>query len=167
MYVTYIVIFDIAQRGKLVHKLRDVLGYSSRTMSGEQHSRRRAVLHERLSRGVVNSYVGEMSAAIRATHLQLSKHPTFRADLVGGSLALKLVCIALLGHRVLTVGDKLAVIEAVYTLEAYLQGKMFRFCLVGLGENEATCALERTGAPPIQIEIEVRGHEKSALTIGQ
>lgn len=106
-----------------------------------------------------------MSAAIRATHLQLSKHQTFRADLVGGSLALKLVCIALLGHRMLTDGDKLAVIEAVNTLEAYLQGEMFLFCLVRLGKKRSDLRSRKNRGAANPNRIEVRGYEKSALTI--
>lgn len=116
-----------SDKGRLVHKIREVIGSSTLTMSGEAHRIRRVVLHERLSRGVANTYVGEMSATIRATCLQLSREPTFRADLVGGSLALKLVCIALFGHRVLTPGDELAVMDAVNALEADLQSEMFRF----------------------------------------
>lgn len=118
---------ELSDKGRLVQKLRDVLGSSSLTMSGKPHRGRRAVLHERLSRGIADTYVGEMSATIRATCLQLSTQPNFRADLVGGSLALKLICIALFGHRVLTAGDELAVMEAVDALEADLQSEMFRF----------------------------------------
>lgn len=118
---------DISDKGRLVQKLREVIGASTLTASGEAHRKRRAVLHERLSRGVADSYVSEMSATIRATCLQLSLQPTFRADIVGGSLALKLICIALFGHRLLTAGDELAVMEAVNALEANLQDEMFRF----------------------------------------
>lgn len=118
---------DISDKGRLVQKLQEVIGASTLTASGEAHRKRRAVLHERLSRGVADSYVSEMSATIRATCFQLSQQPTFRADIVGGSLALKLICIALFGHRLLTAGDELAVMEAVNALEANLQDEMFRF----------------------------------------
>jgi len=118
---------EISDKGHLVHKMGNVIGASSLTLSGEAHRRRRAVLHERLSRGVADSYVGQMSATIRNTCLELARESTFRADLVGGSLALKLICIALFGHRVLTAGDELAVMEAANALEADLQGEMFRF----------------------------------------
>jgi cytochrome P450 len=114
-------------KGRLVRKLRSVLGLSSLTLSGEAHRARRAVLHERLSRGVAETYAGEMLATIRATCVQLSREKSFRADLVGGSLALKLVCVALFGHRVLSAGDELAVMQAVNALEADLQNEMFRF----------------------------------------
>lgn len=118
---------EISDKGRLVQKLRDVIGASSLTLSGDEHRKRRAVLHERLSRGVASSYVPAMLATIRATCLQLSKESTFRADVVGGSLALKLICIALFGHRVLTAGDEVAIMDAVNALEADLQAEMFRF----------------------------------------
>lgn len=140
---------EVSDKGRLVHKLREVLGSSTLTASGEAHRKRRAVLHERLSRGVAESYVGEMSATIRATCLQLAKQPTFRADLVGGSLALKLICIALFGHRVLTAGDELAVMEAVNALEADLQGEMFRF-------------LPRT---PWRKRLDLRNRERATTTM--
>ena len=118
---------EISDKGRLVQKLRDVIGASSLTLSGDDQRKRRAVLHERLSRGVASTYVPQMLATIRATCLQLSKELTFRADIVGGSLALKLICIALFGHRALTSGDEVAIMDAVNALEADLQAEMFRF----------------------------------------
>lgn len=117
----------ISDKGRLVQKLIGVIGNSTLTLSGEEHRKRRAVLHERLSRGIAETYVGEMAATIRATCVQLVKEKTFHADVVGGSLALKLVCIALFGNRVLTISDETLIMDAVEALEADLQNEMFRF----------------------------------------
>ena len=117
----------ISDKGRLVKKLVGVVGNSTLTLSGAEHGKRRAVLHERLSRGIAETYVGEMAATIRATCLQLAKEKNFHADVVGGSLALKLVCIALFGHRILTSFDEALIIDAVEALEADLQNEMFRF----------------------------------------
>jgi cytochrome P450 len=117
----------ISDKGTLVSKLKNVIGASTLTVSGEDHRRRRAVLHERLSRGVASSYIPQMTATIRATCVELSSQKRFRADIVGGSLALKLILIALFGHKVLTSGDEMAVMDAVNCLEVDLQNEMFRF----------------------------------------
>lgn len=118
---------ELSDKGRLVHKLKAVLGGSTLTLSGEGHRARRAVLHERLSRGVATSYVPEMVATIRATCLALSKQQRVRADIVGGSLAIRLICVALFGHRVLTQADEMVVMKAVNALEENLQSEMFRF----------------------------------------
>jgi cytochrome P450 len=118
---------DISDKGKLVSKLRAALGKSTLTLSGEQHRARRAVLHERLSRGVANGYVSEMVATIRSTCLSVMNDAPFRADLVGGSLALRLICVALFGYRVLNHADELVIMQAVNSLEESLQAEMFRF----------------------------------------
>jgi cytochrome P450 len=118
---------EILDKGRLVKKISSVVGESSLTLSGEAHKKRRAVLHERMSRGVANTYIGEMAANIRAVSAQLAKENTFRADIVGGTLALKLASVALFGHRVLSPGDELAIMSAFHTLEADLQAAMFRF----------------------------------------
>jgi cytochrome P450 len=118
---------DVSDKGRLVQKIGAVIGESSLTLSGEAHKKRRAILHERLSRGVATSYVGAMTASIRQVSSQLLKDQWFRADIVGGSLALKLACVALFGHRVLDSKDEMAVMTAFHTIEADLQREMFRF----------------------------------------
>jgi cytochrome P450 len=118
---------DVLDKGRLVKKISNVVGESSLTLSGDEHRKRRAILHERLSRGVANTYVGEMAAAIRVVAADLARHNTFRADILGGTLALKLASVALFGSRVLSQGDELAIMNAFHTLEGGLQEDMFRF----------------------------------------
>jgi cytochrome P450 len=118
---------DILDKGRLVKKISNVVGESSLTLSGEEHRKRRAILHERLSRGVANTYVGEMAAAIRVVAAEMARENTFRADILGGTLALKLASVALFGSRVLSPGDELAIMNAFHILEGGLQEDMFRF----------------------------------------
>ena len=118
---------DKLDKGRLVKKIGAVVGESSLTLSGDAHRKRRAVLHERMSRGVANTYVGEMSAAIRSVAATLATQKTFRADILGGTLALKLASVALFGHRVLSDGDEAAIMNAFLILESDLQASMFRF----------------------------------------
>ena len=70
---------EILDKGRLVKKISKVVGNSSLTLSGDAHRKRRAVLHERMSRGVANTYVSEMAANIRAVSAQLAKEDSFRA----------------------------------------------------------------------------------------
>src|SRR5487761_1004543 len=43
-------------KGRLVRKLRPVLGESFLSLSGDEHRRRRTVLHQQLARGIANRY---------------------------------------------------------------------------------------------------------------
>jgi cytochrome P450 len=118
---------DVLYKGRLVKKISAVVGESSLTLSGEEHRKRRAILHERLSRGVANTYVNEMGTAITTVAARLGRESTFRADILGGTLALKLACVALFGSQVLSTNDELAIMNAFVTLEGDLQASMFRF----------------------------------------
>jgi cytochrome P450 len=117
---------DVIDKGRLVKKISNVVGESSLTLSGEDHRKRRAILHERLSRGVANTYIGEMASTIRMVSADLAREKKFRADILGGTLALKLASVALFGNRVLTTGDELAIMQAFQILEGGLQQDMFR-----------------------------------------
>jgi cytochrome P450 len=114
-------------KGKVVAKLRPILGSSSLTMSGDAQRERRAILHERLARGTAENYVPEMCATIRAASVDIASDSFFKAEVFGGTLALKLICVALFGQRVLMPCDETALIDAVHAIEADLQGEMFRF----------------------------------------
>ncbi len=118
---------DVLYKGRLVKKISAVVGESSLTLAGEEHRKRRAILHERLSRGVANSYVNDMGLAITNVAARLGKEKTFRADILGGTLALKLACVALFGNQVLSTNDELAIMNAFITLEGNMQASMFRF----------------------------------------
>lgn len=118
---------DTLDKGALVHKMGRVVGESSLTLSGAAHDARRAILNERLSRGVANSYLNDMTATVTSVLARLASLDTFRADILGGQLALKLACVALFGHGVLSETDELAIMRAFVALEADLQAEMFRF----------------------------------------
>lgn len=118
---------QVIDKGALVHKMAKVVGHSSLTLSGEAHDKRRAILNERLSRGMANSYLTEMDANITSVICRLAFSKIFHADVLGGQMALKLACVALFGHGVLSDADELAIMSAFVTIEADLQAEMFRF----------------------------------------
>jgi cytochrome P450 len=94
-------------KGKLIHKLRSVVGLSSLTMSGSEYVRRREVLHKYMAKGAVERLTTPMAAEIRAVGAQLARKRSFNPHEALAPLALKMVCIALFGRQVLSqAGDR-------------------------------------------------------------
>ncbi|MFZ0607712.1 MAG: cytochrome P450 [Xanthobacteraceae bacterium] len=120
--------FDEEQidKGRLVHKLRKVIGVSSITMSGVKHQSRRQVIHQHLARGIINEFVPEISGLIRRHASLLVREEEFVAHEVTASLALRVIASLLFGRGVLSSGDELALIEAVYIAEAHMADSLFR-----------------------------------------
>jgi len=114
------------EKGRLVRKLRPLLGDSFLSLNGEEHHLRRTVLHHQLARGVANQYIPTMSATIRQFAANLMRDPRFDAHAVAGPLALTLACVALFGAGVLSSGDRQVIIGAVKSIEADLADEMFR-----------------------------------------
>lgn len=117
---------DQIDKGRLIHKLRPVVGMSSLTISGPEHRRRRHALHRQLARGTAQQFVPEMAATVRRLAVLLARQRQFDAHAATGPLALKLICVALFGHEVLSPGDERALIEAVRMVEDDLAEDMFR-----------------------------------------
>lgn len=113
-------------KGRFIRKLRPAFGKSFLLLSGKEHRRRREVVHACLARGAVLRQVPEMTAAIRQLAASLARQPSFDAHKITGPLTLRLICIALFGHRVLSDADELVLLEAVRLIEHELEQDMFR-----------------------------------------
>lgn len=117
---------EVIDKGRLVRKLRRLLGKSFLTMSGAEHRRRREVLHHQLARGVANRYVPAMAAVVRQTAARIVHEQSFDAHAITAPLALNLACVALFGSDVLSSGDRQALIGAMKMTEDELADEMFR-----------------------------------------
>jgi cytochrome P450 len=113
-------------KGRLVHKLRTVIGTSSITMSGPEHQRRRAVIHHHLARGIMNDFVPQIAGQIRRHVALLVREPVFDAHAVTAPLALRIIVALLFGPGALTPADESALMEAVHVAEAEMADSLFR-----------------------------------------
>jgi cytochrome P450 len=117
---------DEIYKGKFIKKLRPAFGDSFLLLSGEEHKRRRDVVHAKIGRSSVLEQVPAMAATIRQLAGSLAKDDRFNAHQVTGPLTLRLVSIALFGHQVLSPSDELALLRAVHLIEYELEQDMFR-----------------------------------------
>ncbi len=113
-------------KGRLIHKLRQIVGNSSLTISGEEHARRRKAIHAQMAKGVASSYVIEISALYRRTFAHLLREGPFDAHAVAAPLALRVVCTVLFGQGVLGPAEEATLIRAVHMVEDDLADGMFR-----------------------------------------
>lgn len=113
-------------KGRLVHKLRAVIGTSSITLSGPEHQRRRAVIHQHLARGIMNDFVPQITGLIRRHAALLVREVSFDAHAVTAPLALRIIVALLFGQGALSTADESALMEAVHVAEAEMADSMFR-----------------------------------------
>jgi cytochrome P450 len=113
-------------KGRLVRKLRKVIGTSSITLSGVEHQQRRGVIHEHLARGIMNEFVPEIAALIRLHVGRIVQEKEFDAHDVTAPLALRIITSVLFGRGVLSAGDEAALMEAVAIAEAHMADSLFR-----------------------------------------
>lgn len=113
-------------KGRLVFKLRKVLGTSSLSLSGEPHRERRALLHSTFAKGAANQYVPEMTAVICRLVAKLLQQRSFDAHDVTARLSLRLVSLTMFGKDVLSEEDEETIIAAVDQVEDDLADEMFR-----------------------------------------
>ncbi len=117
---------DHIDKGYFIHKLRLIFGYSSLTMSGEEHRRRREALHATFARGTAQQFVAPMCAIIREMASTLVKDGVFVAHEITAPMTLRLICMAMFGKDVLSPGDENAIVHAVKLVEDELAGELFR-----------------------------------------
>lgn len=117
---------SVIDKGRLVHKLRSVIGISSITMSGPEHLQRRAAIHQHLARGIMNAFVPQITALIRRHAALLSLEDTFDAHEVTAPLALRVIVSLLFGSGALSSGDEAALMEAVGIAEDEMADRLFR-----------------------------------------
>ncbi|UQE03668.1 cytochrome P450 (plasmid) [Bradyrhizobium japonicum] len=113
-------------KGRLVHKLRTVIGTSSITLSGAEHQRRRAIIHQHLARGIMNDFVPQITGLIRRQASLLICERSFDAHEVTAPLALRMIVALLFGHGALTECDESALMEAVHVAEEEMADSLFR-----------------------------------------
>lgn len=116
----------VIDKGKLIYKLREIIGESSMVLSGEEHRKRRAVMHAQMSRGVSSTYVPEINAVIRQCAAQMMVAGTFDAHQVTASMAVRIIATILFGHGVLTAADETALINALHLAEDDLAAQIFK-----------------------------------------
>jgi cytochrome P450 len=113
-------------KGRLIQKLRDIIGQSSMVLSGERHRERRGVIHQQLARGVSTTYVRQLSAIIRHHAALLAREQEFDAHATTAPLALRMISMILFGSRALSAGDESMLVEAVHMVEDDLADSMFK-----------------------------------------
>jgi cytochrome P450 len=113
-------------KGRLIYKLREVIGTSSLTISGQAHRDRRAAIHRQLQEGLAGDYVEQIGATIRNWAVALSTQELVDAHAVTAPLALRVICAILFGPDALSRGDEAAIVEAVHLVEDDLAEEMFR-----------------------------------------
>jgi len=118
-------------KGRLIKKLTPVFGRSSLMLHGDEHKRRRAVLHKHMAKGSVERYLPQMCAEIRAVGAKLARMGSFDPHTFTAALALRTICIAVFGTQVISSGDEEALVQAVGMIEDDLADDMFRVMPVG------------------------------------
>jgi cytochrome P450 len=113
-------------KGRLIHKLRELMGDSSISLSGPRHKERRAAMHAQLSRGLAANFVPGISALVRLYASQLALEPDFDAHSVTAPLALRIISFLLFGPGALSSGDEAVMVNAVNLVEDDLAASLFR-----------------------------------------
>ncbi len=113
-------------KGRLIHKLRAVVGRSSLTVSGEEHQKRRDAIHAYLAKGVVERLTVPLAAEIRSVGALLAKKKSFDPYAALAPLALKMICVVLFGRQVLSHADEQALVKAVRMAEDDVAEELFR-----------------------------------------
>ncbi|WP_127089066.1 cytochrome P450 [Aquabacter cavernae] len=116
----------VIDKGKLIFKLREIIGKSSMTLSGEAHRARRAALHHQLARGLATTYVPQIAALARAQAAALACESEFDAHHATSRLTLRVICNILFGPGVLSSGDENALCEAIKLVEDDLAADIFK-----------------------------------------
>ena len=113
-------------KGKLVQRLRPIVGESLLTNIGPDHHRTKTAIHRHVQRNAAVKSLERMMAAINACAARIAQDGLFDAATESAPLALQLGCLALFGHEVITLADRMALITAVQTVESELAADMFR-----------------------------------------
>jgi cytochrome P450 len=113
-------------KGRLIHKLRAVVGKSSLTVSGDEHQKRRHAIHMYLAKGNVERLATPLAAEIRAVGARLAKERRFDPHAALAPLALKMICMVLFGRQVLSPADEQALVKAVRMAEDDVADELFR-----------------------------------------
>jgi len=113
-------------KGKLIYKLREVIGESSMVLSGPPHKERRAAIHAQLARGVADGYAPDICAIIRSHAGGVALASEFDAHKFSATLAVRIIANILFGQGVLTTNDENGLIAALHMAEDDLAAKIFK-----------------------------------------
>ena len=113
-------------KGRLMQKLRPVLGNSTLLMNGAEGRRRRSVLHAQLARGNVERFVPQIAAEIRMMGAQLARRGSFNPREFTAPFALRVVCLTVFGKQVMSAADERALVAAVNSIEDEVADGMVR-----------------------------------------
>ena len=117
----------VLDKGKLIWKLREVIGRSMLTISGPEHRQRREAVHREFAQGVGGPYVPIMSSGDHAMDRRKWSAPArFDAHKATATLALRIIASLVFGKGVLTPDDERAMTEAVALAEDDLAAKVFQ-----------------------------------------
>ena len=117
---------SVVDKGRLMQKLRPVLGNSTLLMNGAEGRRRRSVLHAQLARGNAEKFVPQIAAEIRKMGAQLARLGNFNPREFTAPLALRVVCLTVFGKQVMSAADERALVAAVNSIEDEVADGMVR-----------------------------------------
>lgn len=113
-------------KGRLIYKLREIMGESSISLSGPRHRVRRQAMHDQLARGLQTAFVPQLSSMVRRELLLCSQRPSVDAHLTTARLAVRIIAFLLFGEGALTRADEDALVTAVDLVEEDLAAELFR-----------------------------------------
>jgi cytochrome P450 len=118
---------EVIDKGRLIFKLREVIGTNSLTLSGEAHRTRRKAIHGHLTSVLSDSLVAEISSTIResVSAIVLENRPIAIPALTA-RLSMRVICDLLFGRGTLTRADENAVVGAIALVEDDLADGLFR-----------------------------------------
>lgn len=116
----------VLDKGKLIWKLREVIGRSMLTISGPEHRQRREAVHREFAQGVGGPYVPIMCSVITEWIAEMVRAGEFEAHKATATLALRIIASLVFGKGVLTPDDERAMTEAVALAEDDLAAKVFQ-----------------------------------------
>lgn len=117
---------EVIDKGKLIYKLREVIGDSSMVISGERHKARRAAIHSQIAKGITANYVPSISAIIRRDITRVCQRGKFDCHELTASLAVGIIASILFGDGVLSSGDEAVLVDALHLAEEDLAAEIFR-----------------------------------------
>ncbi|BBU64069.1 hypothetical protein MSC49_40040 (plasmid) [Methylosinus sp. C49] len=116
----------VLDKGKLIWKLREVIGRSMLTINGPEHRQRREAVHREFAQGVGGPYVPIMCSVITEWIAEMVRAGEFEAHKATATLALRIIASLVFGKGVLTSDDERAMTEAVALAEDDLAAKVFQ-----------------------------------------
>lgn len=118
---------DKLDKGRLIWKMREVLGRSSLTISGDEHRVRRSAIHQKLATGVAGDYIPIISSIIDRWVAELTaQQNNIELHQATARLAMRIIGAIVFGHNVLSRADETAIVEAVALAEDDLAARIFQ-----------------------------------------